>query len=106
MNISKYRKYLVVNRVNNKFRTLVVMGDKLSDAINSDTVEIDEVHQYEIYTCCSKTGVKGWDIKHIESTDRLIKYYPNFDCVITKNDSAEQSIEEFLRTGFDTYLNS
>lgn len=104
MNISKYSKYLVINRINNKFKAISVDGDKLANVISSDTIEIDEINQYEIYTCCPETGVTGWDIKYIESTDRLIKYYPNFDCIITKNDCAGHVTEDFLQTGFDTYL--
>lgn len=41
---------------------------------------------YEIYTKDPETGQTGWEIEIVLSTDELIKTYPNFDCIITKND--------------------
>ena len=41
---------------------------------------------YEIYTKNPETNEGGWDIVWVRSTDDLIKTFPNFDVVITKND--------------------
>ena len=41
---------------------------------------------YEIYTKNPETNESGWDIVWVRSTDSLIKTFPNFDVVITKND--------------------
>ena len=41
---------------------------------------------YEIYTKNPETNESGWDIVWVRSTDSLIKTFPNFDVIITKND--------------------
>lgn len=64
------------------------------------------MNTYEIYVSNSedinngsyagnKAGtVGGWEIKLIK-TDKDIKNYPFFDCVITKNDTPESKCELF-----------
>ena len=86
MQISQYSEYLVSNRVlpnSSKFSCHVVSGDKLSTIVDASTVDISEIHTYEIYICNPDTGESGWDIELVRSTDNLIKAFPNFDCIIT-----------------------
>ena len=64
------------------------------------------MHTYEIYVfnpedikdglyAGKKAGtISGWDIKLVK-TDKDIKTFPLFDCIITKNDTPESSCELF-----------
>jgi len=64
------------------------------------------MNTYEIYVCNSKEitngmykgkqagEVSGWDIKLV-ATDKDIKKYPFFDCIITKNCHPEFECEVF-----------
>ena len=47
---------------------------------------LTKVYAYEIYTKCPDTGTLGWDIERVWSTPDRIKFFPNFDCVITVDD--------------------
>jgi len=99
MQISPYQEYLVVSRKSetnpNSYSSFIVKGDKLHSEINSLTVDVSPINTYEIYTKCPKTGVSGWDIKHVRSTKGLIRKYPDFDCIITTND-VENTDGDFL----------
>ncbi len=68
--------------------------DLLAKLQGENTVSVEAINNYEIYTVCPVTGTTGWEVKNIRSTDTLIKLYPHFDCVITKNDTCPD--EEFL----------
>ena len=99
MRISSYSEYLVSNREafqSNKFISIVVAGDSLQHVVSPLTAHISEVHTYEIYTCDPLTGQTGWEIEHVRSTDDLIKSFPQFDCIITRNDSAYAQCIDFL----------
>jgi len=104
MDISRYDEYLVVTNNKNKYTNAVCTGDKLHSVLSEITCYVGKINTYEIYTNNPETGESGWDIKHINSTDKLIRYYPNFDCVITKNDSAGKECKTFL--DFQAYLRS
>ncbi len=91
MFISEYSDYLITSRKGldamNTHVTQVVTGDKIHSSLNELTIYVEPLHTYEIYTCNPADVTEGgWDIKLVISTDRLIKSYPLFDCVITKND--------------------
>ena len=92
MNISQYSDNAVTIRTSKgSFMTTVVQGEDLPRHLTTldngdDLVDISKLNTYEIYTCCPKTGTTGWDIKNIVSTDFLVKKFPHFDCIITKND--------------------
>jgi hypothetical protein len=106
MDIYKGQHYLVVNRrVGNTFDLGICEGHEIYKLITKDTVEIGMIHTYEVYTCNPETGEGGWDIHYIRSTDRLIKYYPDFDCIITKNDTGSNEVEEFVHAGWKAYYN-
>jgi len=73
-------------------------------------------HNYEIYTCCPKTGETGWDIKHvsvISKTDRsydarkFLTNFPHYDCVILSNYSVPSKYNYSEGTAFevDQYTN-
>jgi hypothetical protein len=109
MFISRYDDYLVVSRKEenrNACYTEVCAGDVLHTKMNVNTIIIEKVNTYEIYTCHPETGDTGWDIHHVESTDDLIKYYPNFDCIITKNDRCGAACIEFTHSGWEAYQKS
>jgi hypothetical protein len=106
MFISEYDNYLVVSRVKkfaNAWLTEVCSGDELASTMNANTIVVEKINTYEIYTCHPATGEGGWDIHHVESTDDLIKYYPDFDCIITKNDRAGAACIEFTQAGWVAY---
>lgn len=89
MQISEYSKYAITNRKPkspNRFVTTESTAATMSALIGTRTIRIDEIHNYEIYTNCPETGQSGWDIHLVRSTDYLIKKYPHFDCIITRND--------------------
>lgn len=89
MYISKFEEYLVTNRTKedtNKFVSHILTSANMGSHISEATVDISLINTYEIYTKDPETGKGGWDIKNVRSTDELIKRYPNFDAIITKND--------------------
>lgn len=92
MFLSKHEQYLVINRLQAlegeqaKMESIETDLENLSKHICPNTVFISKINTYEIYTRCPETGVGGWDIKNVRSTDELINSYPHFDVVITKND--------------------
>jgi len=90
--ISEYNDYLVTTRdlelPNGPRHVIECTGDKLADYIEAHTIYVEKLNTYEVYTCDPVTGATGWDIVHVRSTDRLIKSFPLFDCIITKNDSS------------------
>ncbi len=100
MNITPYNKYLVTNRIKERssiYESFVgVTGLEIKEYITELTINISIMHTYEIYTKNPETGEGGWDIKLVRSIDELIKKYPNFDCIITKNDSPENQCVDFL----------
>ena len=97
MHISPYNEYLVTNRIDGKTTSQALRGDKIYQAITADTLHIEVINTYEIYVCndqveeycgkqCEPGTIDGWRIEYVASTDRLIKTYPFFDTIITKND--------------------
>ena len=89
MEISQYGKYAITNRnpeTRSRFITVKSTAATMSALIGTKTIRIDEIHDYEIYTNNPETGESGWHIHHVRSTDFMIKNYPHFDCVITRND--------------------
>ena len=87
MDISPYEQYLITNRVSKGgFESIKTTATTMGELISESTVDISPIHTYEIYTCNPDTGERGWDIKHIASTDMLVKSYPLFDTIITRND--------------------
>lgn len=98
--ISEYSVYLITSRKSaaqmNAHVTEVITGDKIHTSLNPLTIYIELLNTYEIYTKNPETGERGWNIEFVTSTDRLIKSYPDFDCVITKNDHAmSKCVEHF-----------
>lgn len=107
MIISKYSDYLVINRKqknSSAWVTKVCDGGLLLATMNENTYAVEKISTYEIYTRHPDTGENGWDISHVESTDDLIKFYPYYDCIITKNDSAGVDCVEFTHSGWLEYL--
>ena len=100
--ISEWSKYAVIKRdkVNrNHLYTVLATFETLPDVIATDpmdTVYIDTVNTYEIYTKNPDTLEGGWDIKFVESCDLCIKNYPLFDCIITRNDCTTNKTEPFF----------
>lgn len=100
MSVSKYKMYFVVSKDGEVF---LYSGEVIQEGLNLDIVEISEAHTYEIYTRKpDDLNIGGWDIKHVISTDAMIKHYPLFDCIITKNDSQWSECTQFFSV--DTYL--
>ncbi len=96
MFFSEYRDYLVVNRTDGEISQAVCNGEEVQANITKDIFNISCVHTYEIYVKNPRTGESGWDIHYVKSTDDLIKCYPEFDCIITKNDTAGKETIDFL----------
>lgn len=90
MDISEYLDYLVLGEKIGSglgyYRVKGLEGLKKAIMTLDRTCNIEIIHTYEIYTLEPEKLTTGWDIKHIESTDSLVKKYPLFDCVISKND--------------------
>tara|TARA_B100000900_G_scaffold416085_1_gene448981 strand:+ start:662 stop:883 length:222 start_codon:yes stop_codon:yes gene_type:complete len=57
---------------------------KLYKFMNKSSEE--ETTIFEIYVKNEKTLEGGWDIKYVRSTEDLIKTFPFFDVIITRND--------------------
>ena len=106
MIISKYTKYFIINNDKNIYSFETCTGDMLSMALTPHSCMVEPVNTYEIYTKCPDKGTGGWEIEYVTSTDKLIKYYPLFDCIISKNDTAGHVTKTFLEEGFRAYLNS
>ena len=108
MDFNEFQDFHVVTRkpdAPNKFDQYVIKGDEFATVVNiQKLVHIEPVNTYEIYVCNPETGEGGWEIKHVMSTNKLIKYFPNFDCIITRNDSPYDRCESFL--DWDSYLYS
>ena len=83
MHISPYTEYLVSTRGK---ASEIINGTHLHCFIMPNTVDVSRLNTYEIYTKDPQTGEGGYDIHFVQSTDNLIKDYPLFDCIITKND--------------------
>lgn len=89
MEISKYKQYAITNRnpeTRGRFITVATTPAAMSGLFSENTIRIDEIHDYEIYTNNPETGQSGWAIHLVRSTDHLISKYPHFDCIITRND--------------------
>ena len=89
MEISEYSKYAITNRnpeFRSRFITVKSTAATMSALIGTKTIRIDEIHDYEIYIVNADTGQTGWGIHNVRSTDFMIKNYPDFDCIITRND--------------------
>jgi len=88
MNTSPYDLYLITNRLSSgRYTSIEATLDNMSSLIDKNTIDISVINRYEIYTCHPKTGEGGWEIQFVRSTDNLIKQYPFFDEIITKNDT-------------------
>lgn len=93
MYMSPYQTYLLTNRGDKRpYKSILVKLNDMGSQISNNTVDISEIHTYEIYTCHPETGEEGWEIKLIRSTDRLIKSYPLFDTIIAKNDCPIENV--------------
>jgi len=89
MQISEYGRYAITNRnpeFPNRFITVASTAATMAALIGTKTIRIDEIHNFEIYTNNPATGESGWYIHLVRSTDYLIKKFPDFDCIITRND--------------------
>lgn len=96
MHLSRYSQFLLANRENGKETNIVCSGADVHKLINEHTVDIASIHTYEIYTRNPETGEGGWQIEHVRSTDYLIRQFPLFDCIITKNDVHVSECTDFL----------
>ena len=97
MQIYKFMNYLIASNNKNKYSEKVVSGDKIASEMTEHTCFLARLHSYEIYTCNPDNPSEGgWDIKLVESTDELIRSYPLFDCIITKNDCVATEQHLFL----------
>ena len=87
MDLDIYQQYLIVNRLPTcKAKSIITKLADIKGLINKTTFKLEAINTYEIYTCCPDTGVGGWEIKNVTSTDSMINGFPLFDEIISKND--------------------
>ena len=101
MVISEYNSYLVLAGKGNGLQRYEVTGDKLAEVFQKfeRVARIDVIECFEVYTCNPETGEGGWDIHWVRGVrDRIQKYYPNFDCIITQGypHHPANEVQEFL----------
>ena len=64
------------------------------EEIRNHTIETNQrKNVYEIYICGGPNMVSGWEIKWVFATPEGIKSFPNFDCIITKNDMPYHTVK-------------
>jgi len=100
--ISEFNHYLVLAGNGNDLKRYKVKGDELKDVFNKfDRVPyVGTIECFECYVCNPETGETGWDIVFIEGVkEKIQKYYPNFDCFITKDyPHSDVGMVEFYNT--------
>ena len=105
MYISPNCQYLVTNGLGAQRSKILVHGGGLHKAITPETKSIEQTNTYEIYTDHPITGESGWEIELVHSTDDHIRDYPNFDCIITRNDHhVGECVAWFGRIGSTTAI--
>jgi len=90
MQISKDRKYAITNinpQRSNRFITVESTPATMAALINTNTIRIDEVHNYRIYTKNPARVADTSPIHNVRSTVFLITQYPYFDRIISRNQS-------------------
>lgn len=107
INISEYRKYLVLAGEGNNLKRYVVTGDKIAGmfAQFERVPYIGEIECFECYTKNPDTGEGGWDIVFVEGVkEKIARHFPNFDCFITKGYPAgSNDVVEFYTCEQDDY---
>lgn len=86
--ISEYRKYIVLAGNGNKINRYKVPGNLIKTimATFERVVYVGLLEGFECYTKNPETGEGGWDIVWIEGVkEKIQRYYPNFDCFITQD---------------------
>ena len=56
---------------------------------------------FEIYVKNEKTLQRGWDIKYVRSTEDLIKTFPFFDVIITRDNISSELSESSIINWMD-----
>ena len=85
--ISEFSEYIVVAGNGNDLARYIVKGDKIKELYNKfdRVVYIGKLEGFEIYTCNPETGETGWNIEWVVCVKEALKFYPNFDCIITRD---------------------
>ena len=104
--ISECYDYIIKGCFNNQnqLKRYIVSGKQLFSAFDRITY-IGKIECFECYVCNPETGETGWDIVYIRGVkEKIEKYYPNFDCFITKG-TPPSSVEvvEFFKLEHDDY---